>query len=252
MAEPAILVPSGLARVHPQLETSIKSIASAIRGLQTAAAARAPAAAPVALASELGVLQAQLALLQAQVNALGGSAASYIATQNLPAYRAVYESSLGAVALADCTALASCAPLVGISRAVAGAGQPVALARNGEELGTPVWSWRPRQPIYLGGAGALTQVPPATGYPMIVGWAVSQQALRVGVSGAGGDGPHTCVFQQQSAATSWSITHGLNRYPAVTILDSSGNEVEADVNYLSPGSIRIDFAYPLSGQVFLN
>jgi hypothetical protein len=251
MTEPAILVPSGLARVHPQLETSIKSIAGAIRSLQASPAGRAATGAPASLVSEVAALQAQLAALQAQVNALGGGA-GYTAAQGLPAYCAVYESAAGVVALADCSSLGSCAPLVGVTRGVTATGQQVPLARNGDELAAPVWNWTPRQPVYLGRAGALTQLAPPAGYPMVVGWAIAPQALRVGVSGAGGDGPHTCVFQQQSAATSWSISHGLNRYPAVTILDSSGNEVEADVNYLSPASIRIDFAYPLSGQAFLN
>lgn len=252
MAEAAILIPSGLAKVHPQLETSIKSIAGAIRALQSSGGSRAAQGAPFSLVSEVAALQSQLAALQAQVNALGGNAVSYTAAQGLPAYCAVYESTLGMLSVADCAALASCAPLVGVTRAVTAVGRAVSLARNGEELSSATWRWTPRQPVYLGSAGALTQQPPQSGYPLIVGWAIAPQALRVGVSGAGGDGPHTCVFQQQSPATSWSISHDLNRYPAVTILDSSGNEVEADVNYLSPGSIRIDFAYPLSGQVFLN
>ncbi len=252
MSEPAVLVPSGLAKVHPQLETSIKSIAGAIRGLQSSQSGRSIQGAPFSLVAEVAALQSQLAALQAQVNALGGGTLSYTAAQTLPAYSAVYESTVGMVSLADCGSLASCAPLVGVTRGVAAIGRQVPLARNGEELSSTTWNWLPRQPVYLGSGGSLTQGLPGSGYPLIVGWAISSQALRVGVSGAGGDGPHTCVFQQQSAATSWTITHGLNRYPAVTILDSSGNEVEADVNYLSASSIRIDFAYPLSGQAFLN
>jgi hypothetical protein len=45
MSDPAVLVPSGLAQLHPQLETSIKSIATAIRALQSGAksAVAAPA-----------------------------------------------------------------------------------------------------------------------------------------------------------------------------------------------------------------
>jgi hypothetical protein len=66
MSDPAVLVPSGLATLHPQLETSIKSIATAIRALQNRAktAAAAPAGGGTA---DLAALQQQLQALQGQV-----------------------------------------------------------------------------------------------------------------------------------------------------------------------------------------
>jgi hypothetical protein len=252
MGDPAVLIPSGLAKLHPQLETSIKSIAGAIQALQKKAGASTGGGVSGSLAAQVQALQAQLAALQAQVDGIDTGAAVYKAGQTLPAYCAVYEVAAGVLAPADNAALDTCVPLVGLTRAVAAAGQSVSLARNGEDLSNTVWSWTPRQPVYLGAAGSLTQVLPLAGYPLVVGWAVSAIALRVGVSGAGGDGPHTLAFQQQSPATSWEIDHGLNRFPAVVILDSSGDEVEADVVYLSAGSLRIDFAYAVSGQAFLN
>ena len=254
MADPAILIPGGLHKVHPQLETSIKSIAGAIQALQKKAAGGAAGGGTSAsLAAQVQALQTQLAALQAQVNALGGGSVTvYQAAQNLPAYCAVYEVAQGVLAPADNASLGTCVPLAGLTRAVVAAGQSVSLAVDGEEVSSPLWNFTPRQPVYLGSVGGLTQVLPLSGYPLLLGWAIAANALRVGVSGAGGDGPHTLAFQQQSPATSWLINHNLNRYPAVVILDSSGDEVEADVQYLSAASLQISFAYALSGRAFLS
>jgi len=253
MADPAILIPSGLAKLHPQLETSIKSIAGAIQALQKKAAGASNGGVASSLAAQVQALQAQLQALQAQVNGIDSAGGTtFTAGQSLPAYCAVYEVAPGVLALADSTELATCVPLAGLTRAVAAAGQSVSLARNGEDVSNPLWNWTPRQPVYLGVLGGLSQVLPLSGYPLVVGWAVSSTALRVGVSGAGGDGPHTLAYQQQSPATSWLIDHDLNRFPSVTILDSSGGEVEADVVYLSAASLQINFAYALSGRAFLN
>ncbi len=253
MAEPAILIPSGLAKLHPQLETSIKSIAGAIQALQKKAGGASSGGVASSLAAQVQALQAQLQSLQAQVDGIDTSTGTvFTAGQSLPAFCAVYEVAPGVLALADSSELATCVPLAGLTRAVAAAGQGVSLARNGEDVSNPLWNWAPRQPVYLGVGGALTQSLPLSGYPLVVGWTIATTALRVGVSGAGGDGPHTLAYQQQSPATSWLIDHGLNRFPSVTILDSSGDEVEADVMYLSQSQVQINFAYALSGQAFLN
>lgn len=54
-----------------------------------------------------------------------------------------------------------------------------------------------------------------------------------------------------SPASLWDITHSLNRYCAVTVVDSAGSVVEGDVTYLSPSHLTIEFAAPFSGEAFL-
>ena len=47
--------------------------------------------------------------------------------------------------------------------------------------------------------------------------------------------------------TVWTINHNLGMRPAVTILDTGGNEVEADVVHTSFNQLVIRFAVPIAG-----
>lgn len=53
------------------------------------------------------------------------------------------------------------------------------------------------------------------------------------------------------AASSWIITHNLNRKPSVTIILDTGEMVLSDVFYNSLNSVTIDFAEPQSGEAWL-
>ena len=52
---------------------------------------------------------------------------------------------------------------------------------------------------------------------------------------------------QSLANTAWTINHNLGMRPAVTILDTGGNEVEADVAHTSFNQLVIRFAVPIAG-----
>ena len=52
---------------------------------------------------------------------------------------------------------------------------------------------------------------------------------------------------QSLANTVWTINHNLGMRPAVTILDTGGNEVEADVVHTSFNQLVIRFAIPVAG-----
>lgn len=63
----------------------------------------------------------------------------------------------------------------------------------------------------------------------------------------------TKIFIQSVASSRWTILHGMNKYPSVTIVDSSGQKVEgADVVYISRSKIEIFFSASFSGKAFLN
>ena len=57
---------------------------------------------------------------------------------------------------------------------------------------------------------------------------------------------------QSIPASVWAINHGLNKRPSVTILDSSGKEVEGAVTQVDSNNIIIEFSAPFSGRATLN
>lgn len=85
-------------------------------------------------------------------------------------------------------------------------------------------------------------------------------ALRVaGAEVATINETRTFVYEQIAAQTVWEISHNLKDYPTVTVVDSGGNVVVGDVEYLPPRPgepypyrIRIKFSAPFSGKAFLN
>lgn len=60
------------------------------------------------------------------------------------------------------------------------------------------------------------------------------------------------VHDQQTAADTWEITHNLGKYPAVTVIDSAGDQVEGDLRYLGLNTVRITFGAAFSGRAFFN
>lgn len=63
---------------------------------------------------------------------------------------------------------------------------------------------------------------------------------------------NTFVFENQNASGDWVITHNLNRYPSVTVVDTGGNEIIGDVKYSNSNEIIITFNGVFSGKAFLN
>jgi hypothetical protein len=75
-----------------------------------------------------------------------------------------------------------------------------------------------------------------------------------GAQGPQGD-PGTDAFylhNQMSASATWNITHNLNKYPSVTIVNSAGDEVIGDVNYPSINTVQINFSAANGGKAYLN
>ena len=60
------------------------------------------------------------------------------------------------------------------------------------------------------------------------------------------------VHTQSAPATEWIVTHGLDGYPSVTVIDSAGTVVEGGVEYLSQNIVRLTFVGPFSGQAFFS
>ncbi len=70
-----------------------------------------------------------------------------------------------------------------------------------------------------------------------------------GIGGGGNTRRHEHV--QQSASTTWVITHSLGGKPSVTIVDSADTYVIGDVIYNSTTQITVNFSAAFSGKAYL-
>lgn len=62
----------------------------------------------------------------------------------------------------------------------------------------------------------------------------------------------TYVHHQDSANATWPVVHNLNKFPSVTIVDSSGVGVCAKVQYVSAQAVVIEFNAACTGKAYLN
>lgn len=56
---------------------------------------------------------------------------------------------------------------------------------------------------------------------------------------------------EMTPSQTWLVHHNLNRYAAVTVVDSAGSVVVGDVAYLSPNDVSISFSAAFAGEAFL-
>lgn len=62
----------------------------------------------------------------------------------------------------------------------------------------------------------------------------------------------TFVYEQGVASDEWKITHNLNKYPSVTVVDSAGNEVIAEVTYTDLNRCVVTMTAAFKGKAYLN
>jgi hypothetical protein len=60
------------------------------------------------------------------------------------------------------------------------------------------------------------------------------------------------VHTQTSPSLNWTITHNLNKYPSVTIVDSAGTVVEGDIAYSNTNAVVVTFSSTFSGKAYFN
>lgn len=70
--------------------------------------------------------------------------------------------------------------------------------------------------------------------------------------GLGGSGDLTYVHTQAVASATWVITHALGKRPAITILDSSGDECEGSIHHDSLTQATATFSAPFAGVAVCN
>jgi hypothetical protein len=67
-----------------------------------------------------------------------------------------------------------------------------------------------------------------------------------------GTGDAFFSLDQQVALATWTVNHNLGKYPSVTVIDSTGDEVEGSILYDSVNSLRIVFTSAMTGKAYLN
>ena len=89
--------------------------------------------------------------------------------------------------------------------------------------------------------GALGQLDTAAKANLVI--AINELAAK-GTSSSSGV---AYIHQQWAPEQVWTINHNLGVRPTVSILDSGGNEVQAEVAHMSANQLLIRFALPVSG-----
>lgn len=99
-----------------------------------------------------------------------------------------------------------------------------------------------------GGSGtsdydALTNIPTLNGVKIVGNKTAADYGIKE---------DKTYTFVQNFATTEWNITHNLNKYPAVIVVDDTLTQVMAEVQYINLNTIKIKFSKGFTGKVFLN
>ena len=62
----------------------------------------------------------------------------------------------------------------------------------------------------------------------------------------------TYTFTQPTPSATWVVTHNMNKFPSVTIVDSAGNIVEGETVYNSLNTCTLHFQGSFSGKAYFN
>lgn len=76
---------------------------------------------------------------------------------------------------------------------------------------------------------------------------ITQQIADIG----GGGGSPSFEFTQSAPADTWTITHGLDGFPSVLVIDASGQQLIAEVHYPDDQTVVVNHGLPYSGTAYL-
>jgi hypothetical protein len=62
----------------------------------------------------------------------------------------------------------------------------------------------------------------------------------------------TYIHSQMSASAEWTINHNMGKYPSVAVVDSAGNAILGEVQYINENSLVVGFSAPFAGKAYLN
>jgi hypothetical protein len=64
--------------------------------------------------------------------------------------------------------------------------------------------------------------------------------------------PSTVEFDFSIPQAVWTINHNLGQFPSVTLVDTTGAVVLADILYVNNNQIIVTFSQPFAGKAYLN
>lgn len=62
----------------------------------------------------------------------------------------------------------------------------------------------------------------------------------------------TFTFNQPASTATWTINHNLGMFPSVSVIDSVGNFVTGNINYIDDRNLEITFKTAFKGKAYLN
>jgi hypothetical protein len=71
-------------------------------------------------------------------------------------------------------------------------------------------------------------------------------------SGGGGGSDANYVHVQSSASDAWVVSHNLNKYCSVTVVDDNDDVVIGEINYTSINEVVLTFTAAFTGRAFFN
>ena len=61
----------------------------------------------------------------------------------------------------------------------------------------------------------------------------------------------TYVHTQATPAKTWRITHNLEKFPSITVVDSALSEIHGDYRYVDDNTVELEFSSAITGKAFL-
>ena len=125
-------------------------------------------------------------------------------------------------------------------------------AENGVDNKTYMTPLRTKQAIQAnksGGGSGTSNYNDLENKPKINGVTLSGNKTS---SELGLTGDKHFIFTKSTPDSVWDITHNLDKYPSVTIVDSAGSVIIGDITYTSKSALKVTFSAAFSGKAYLN
>lgn len=92
--------------------------------------------------------------------------------------------------------------------------------------------------------GDLTNKPSINGVTLVG----NKTTQDLHISGTDANYVHT----QGTASATWTVNHGLGKYPSITVVDSTGKVVVGEYEYIDTDNVKMYFSGAFSGKAYFN
>ena len=65
-------------------------------------------------------------------------------------------------------------------------------------------------------------------------------------------GDKTFVYTQNVPSTSWTVTHNLNKFPSVSVVDTANTQVFTRAEYIDTNTLILTFSAAFAGKAYMN